>query len=70
MVTYILLLRISESVSPEHRDDGQERSRDSAHHYTRNALCNLLRAVFYLNNSDEICKNMIINPDRLNVTLI
>ena len=26
--------------------DGQERSRDNEHHYTRNAICNLLATVF------------------------
>ena len=26
--------------------DGQERSRDNAHHCTRNAICNLLWAAF------------------------
>jgi hypothetical protein len=29
-------------------EDGQERSRDNANHCTRNAICKLLVAVFYL----------------------
>jgi hypothetical protein len=36
--------------------DGQERSRDNAHHCTRNAICNLLTAVFLFYSSNMISK--------------